>query len=124
MTSKRPTGRKSNPPRSDETVSSHSPGTFVSPAISAPPGPDPFPPAGGRAVSAQPITIEVKVRLQAIALPEAEGGYSVVVPALPGCYTEGDTIEEVQANIVEAAEGWLAATHDRRREQAVRDMAE
>jgi hypothetical protein len=27
------------------------------------------------------ITIEVKVRLQAIALPEADGRYSVVVPA-------------------------------------------
>jgi predicted RNase H-like HicB family nuclease len=68
------------------------------------------------------VTIEVKVRLQAIALPEEGGGYSVVVPALPGCYTEGDTIEEVQANIVEAAEGWLAATHDQRKDQAVRDM--
>lgn len=71
-----------------------------------------------------PITVEVKVRLQAIALPEADGGYSVVVPALPGCFTEGDTIEEVQANIVEAAEGWLAATHDQHKERAIADMIE
>jgi predicted RNase H-like HicB family nuclease len=70
---------------------------------------------------AHPITIEVKVRLQAIAMPEPDGGYSVVVPALPGCFTEGDTIEEVQANIVEAAEGWLGATHDQNKEQAIRD---
>jgi predicted RNase H-like HicB family nuclease len=73
---------------------------------------------------AHPITVEVKVRLQAIALPEADGGYSVAVPALPGCYTQGDTIEEVQANIVEAAEGWLASMHDQRREQVLRDMDE
>jgi predicted RNase H-like HicB family nuclease len=80
------------------------------------PAPTPSPP--------QPITVEVRVRLQAIALPEADGGYSVVVPALPGCYTQGDSIEEVQANIIEAAEGWLAATHDQRKEQAIRDMTE
>lgn len=26
--------------------------------------------------------------------PEEEGGFSVSVPALPGCFTEGETIEE------------------------------
>ena len=39
------------------------------------------------------ITLDVMVRLQAIALPEADGGFTVVIPAL-GCATEGDTIEE------------------------------
>ena len=34
----------------------------------------------------------VMVRLQAIALPEADGGFTVVIPAL-GCATQGDTIE-------------------------------
>jgi predicted RNase H-like HicB family nuclease len=72
----------------------------------------------------QPITIVVKVELQAIALPEALGGYSVVVPALEGCFTQGDTIEEVQANIVEAAEGWLEAAHEENRDAAIRDMLE
>jgi len=72
----------------------------------------------------KPITVEVKVRLQAIALPEADGGYSVVVPALTGCFTQGDTIDEAQANIVEAAEGWLAATHDQHKERAIADMIE
>ena len=50
-----------------------------------------------------PITLDVTVRLQAIALPEADGGFTVVIPAL-GCATQGDTIEEAQANVVEAAE--------------------
>jgi predicted RNase H-like HicB family nuclease len=26
--------------------------------------------------------------------PEEEGGFSVSVPALPGCFTQGETIEE------------------------------
>ena len=29
-----------------------------------------------------------------ILIPEEEGGYSVEVPALPGCYTQGETKEE------------------------------
>ena len=72
----------------------------------------------------QPIVIEIKVRLQAIALAESDGGYSVVVPALPGCFTQGDTMEEVQANVIEAAEGWLAATYDQKRDRAIKDMTE
>lgn len=48
----------------------------------------------------------------------------MVIPALPGCFTEGDTIEEVQANIVEVVELWLAAQHDKNREQAIRDTCE
>ncbi len=31
-----------------------------------------------------------------------EGGYTVFVPALPGCISEGDTLEEARQNIREA----------------------
>lgn len=31
-----------------------------------------------------------------------DGGYNVVVPALPGCFTQGDTIEEAFQNAKEA----------------------
>lgn len=42
--------------------------------------------------------------------PEAEdGGYSVDVPALPGCRTQGDTLEEAIANAKEAIAAWIAS---------------
>lgn len=39
--------------------------------------------------------------------PSEEGGYTVFVPALPGCISEGDTIEEALQNIREAIELYL-----------------
>lgn len=39
--------------------------------------------------------------------PAEEGGYTVSVPALPGCISEGDTFEEAQAMIKDAIEGYL-----------------
>ncbi len=35
------------------------------------------------------------------------GGYWAEVPALPGCYSQGDTMDEVTANIREAISGVL-----------------
>jgi predicted RNase H-like HicB family nuclease len=34
--------------------------------------------------------------------PEADGGYSVVCPAIPGCVSQGDTLKHTLANIQEA----------------------
>lgn len=36
-----------------------------------------------------------------------EGGYTVTVPALPGCISEGDTREEALAKIREAVQLYL-----------------
>lgn len=41
-----------------------------------------------------------------------EGGFTVFVPALPGCITEGNTREEALANIREAIELYLDACED------------
>lgn len=38
-----------------------------------------------------------------------EGGYTVTVPALPGCVTEGDTLEEAIAMASRAIAGYLEA---------------
>jgi predicted RNase H-like HicB family nuclease len=47
------------------------------------------------------------MRIRVIIHPDEEGGFWAEVPALKGCYSEGDTYEEALANIREAAEGWL-----------------
>jgi antitoxin HicB len=40
--------------------------------------------------------------------PEPDsGGYSVTVPALPGCFTQGDTVEEAIANAEDAIRLYL-----------------
>lgn len=55
-------------------------------------------------------TSELSVDSFTVYLHDAEeGGYWAEVPALPGCVTEGDTLDEVVANINEAVRGWLAA---------------
>ena len=38
-----------------------------------------------------------------------EGGYVGFVPALPGCHTQGDTLDEAIANLREALQGYLAS---------------
>ena len=43
----------------------------------------------------------------AVFLQEEDGGYSVSVPLLPGCFSEGDTFEEAKQNITEAIELYL-----------------
>lgn len=40
--------------------------------------------------------------LKTIFEPSDEGGYTVYVPSLPGCISEGDTLDEARANIREA----------------------
>lgn len=40
-----------------------------------------------------------------------DGGYIVECPALPGCASQGDTVEEALANIKEAIRGWLKADY-------------
>ena len=38
-----------------------------------------------------------------------EGGYWVEVPSLPGCYSQGDTVEQALVNVREAIETHLVA---------------
>jgi len=44
-----------------------------------------------------------------VLLHEDVGGYTVVVPALPGCFTEGDTVPEALTNAREAIECHVGA---------------
>ena len=37
-----------------------------------------------------------------------EGGFWAEVPALPGCVSQGETMDELLANVREAIRAWLA----------------
>jgi predicted RNase H-like HicB family nuclease len=52
------------------------------------------------------------VKFQVVLEPSDEGGYTVYVPALPGCISEGDTVDEAMRNIREAIELYLEPVED------------
>ncbi|NKC12442.1 MAG: type II toxin-antitoxin system HicB family antitoxin [Gammaproteobacteria bacterium] len=52
------------------------------------------------------------MKVQILLEPSEEGGYTVVVPALPGCISEGDTKEDAIQNIKEAIELYLEPVED------------
>lgn len=54
------------------------------------------------------------MKIKAIIHPAEEGGYWAEVPALPGCITEGDNLEEVTDNLKDAIEGWLTVANESR----------
>ena len=51
----------------------------------------------------------------AIFEPDAKaGGFTVTIPALPGCISEGDTFEKARDNIEEAASLYLEVTKEQK----------
>jgi len=52
--------------------------------------------------------MKVKVVLE----PSEEGGFTAYVPSLPGCISEGETVEESLANIQEAIALYLEPVED------------
>ncbi len=53
-----------------------------------------------------------------VIIEKGESGYYVAeVPALPGCISQGKTVEEAVTNIKEAIAGWLEVMNDRTRHQ-------
>jgi predicted RNase H-like HicB family nuclease len=57
-----------------------------------------------------------------IALQESDEGFSVSVPVLPGCWSQGATEEEALANIRDAIREYLAAREDLLRGTMVREV--
>lgn len=48
------------------------------------------------------------MRIRVIVHKAEEGGFWAEVPSIPGCATQGETMEEIEANIREAIEGCLS----------------
>jgi predicted RNase H-like HicB family nuclease len=56
--------------------------------------------------------VEEGMRFRVILEPSDEGGYTALVPALPGCISEGDTKEGALKNIQEAITLYLEPVED------------
>ena len=50
------------------------------------------------------------MKISVIVHKAEEGGFWAEVPAIPGCATQGETMDELLANVREAVEGCLSVT--------------
>lgn len=57
-----------------------------------------------------------------VVLQLSEEGYSVHVPGLPGCWSQGSTEEEALANIHDAIQEHLATVNDLTKSAEVREI--
>jgi predicted RNase H-like HicB family nuclease len=61
--------------------------------------------------------------LKAVIHKAEEGGFWGEVPSLPGCVTQGESIEELRANLKEAIELWLEAGSPKGTEKQILELA-
>ena len=52
------------------------------------------------------------MKIKVIVHEAEEGGFWAEVPAIPGCATQGDTMDELMANLREAIEGCIFVDQD------------
>lgn len=50
------------------------------------------------------------MKLKIIVHEAEEGGFWAEVPSLPGCATQGETVEELVRNLYEAVEGYFKSS--------------
>jgi predicted RNase H-like HicB family nuclease len=48
-----------------------------------------------------------RVKIAMVVHEAEEGGYWAAFPELPGCFTQGETLEELRSHAGEAVSGWL-----------------
>jgi predicted RNase H-like HicB family nuclease len=53
------------------------------------------------------------VKFTVILEREEDGGYHAFIPALPGCHSQGDNLEEATNNIREAMEAYIESLKSR-----------
>jgi len=59
-----------------------------------------------------PEVLQKMLALRVIVEEDETGGFVGEVPALPGCVSQGETLEELKTNIRDAIELWLAAANE------------
>lgn len=57
------------------------------------------------------------MKIKAVIHEAEEGGFWAEVPALPGCVTQGETMEELEIRLKEAVSGWLLAGNEAQTEE-------
>jgi predicted RNase H-like HicB family nuclease len=55
-----------------------------------------------------------------VLLEDETGGYVAIVPALPGCHTQGDTLAEVMENVKEAIDLYVETLTDQEKKDFLR----
>jgi len=55
-----------------------------------------------------------------VIIEDETGGYVALVPALPGCHTQGDTLEELMENVKEAIDLYLETLTDEEKKELLR----
>ncbi|MCL1469098.1 type II toxin-antitoxin system HicB family antitoxin [Argonema antarcticum] len=60
----------------------------------------------------QPLEYYLSLKYPMSIYPEDDGGYTVIIPDLPGCMSQGETFEEALENINEARELWIETVYD------------
>ncbi|MGB3655792.1 MAG: type II toxin-antitoxin system HicB family antitoxin [Rivularia sp. (in: cyanobacteria)] len=54
----------------------------------------------------------LKLQYPVTVYPDTDGGYVAEIKDLPGCLTQGETLEETMTNINEARELWLETVYE------------
>jgi predicted RNase H-like HicB family nuclease len=57
-----------------------------------------------------------------VVLHESDEGYAISCPALPGCWSQGETEAEALENIQDAIREYLATVEDMTRDAQVREV--
>ena len=55
-----------------------------------------------------------------VIIEDETGGYVAFVPALPGCHTQGDTLQEIMENVKEAIELYLETLTEEEKKELLR----
>lgn len=63
-------------------------------------------------VEKQPLEYYLNLQYPVTLYPDREGGYVAQIKDLPGCLTQGETLEETMTNINEARELWIETAYE------------